>query len=827
MRPVITDSIADPRRSAFLKPTRPAPVLLLLVSLLGVFSGSADAEPPVRLRHVARLVAADVSAGDQLGYAMALDRDTLVVSAAMADVNGSNSGALYVYVRSGQAWSQQAKLLASDGAAGDQLGSSLVVEGDTIVAGASGDDSSRGSAYVFTRSGTTWTQEAKLVASDGLANDYFGTFVGLAGDTVVVGAPGADQAFTDAGSAYVFTRSGTSWTQRAELTAGDAAASDEFGAGLAIDGGTIAVSSPYDDDRGSDSGSLYVYTGSGASWSQQAKLTASDGAAGDQLGAYSVVVQRNTLVAGSHRDDDKGTDSGSAYVFTRSGSTWSQQAKLTASDGQAGDRFGNDVDLDAHTLTVGAAKDDDRGVDSGSFYVFRWNGSTWAQHTKVTSPDGAAGDEFGWPTAVSGHVIASGAFLDDSPLTDGGSLNVWHLSSFTAETHNPSNTFSAAAEFGWAETGTGSTPINNSSTGNGQTARLADVGAVPYVLWREHDGTNWEMRVSRYDSGTDTWVQVVGGASPINVDSTRNADGGDIAVVGGVVHVAWTETNGTTLQVRAKRLSADGLSWEPVAGGSSANFNTSKTAYTPSIADVGGTLWMTWWELDGDKIRAARLSADGTTWEHIGGILNVDSTKRAFVPRIASVSGVPWIAWVERTTTNASPQVVRVAKLNAAGTGFEHVGGPVEITSGADTRAPDITAIGGVPWVSWSEKNGTPFQVRVARLNDAGTGWTVVGGVLNLDSTRSVDYTDIADIGGVAYVSFPEPNSSSVNQVRATRLLSDGTWDRALVNRSANVDPAQPALRPNVLAVGGEPHVAFHERYDSVNNRYQIQVALW
>ena len=815
------------RRSPLDTPSRLATVLLLLASLVAVLTAVADANPPVRLRHVARLVPSDLVTGDQLGYAMALDRDTLVVSAAMADVSGTDSGVVYVYVRSGQTWSQQAKLVASDGAAFDHLGSMLAVDGDTVVAGASGDDSSRGSAYVFTRSGTTWSQQAKLVASDGLASDYFGTFVALAGDTVVVGASGDDHAFTDAGSAYVFTRSGTTWTQRAKLTAGDAAAGDGFGAGVAIDGGTIAVSSPYDDDLGSNSGSVYVYTGSGATWTQQAKLTASDGAAGDILGAYSVVVDGNTLVAGSMKDDDKGTDSGSAYVFKRSGSTWTQQAKLTASDGQAGDQFGNDVDLDGHTLTIGAAKDDDRGVNAGSFYVFRWNGSTWAQQTKVTAPDGAAGDEFGWPTAISGDVIASGAYLDDSPATDGGSANVWHLGSFAGETHNPSNTFTAAAQFGWLPVGSGSSPINhNATTGNANSARLADVGGVPWVLWREHDGTNFEMRVSRYDSSTDSWVQVVGGASPINTDSTRNADGGDLAVIGGVPYVAWSETNGTAQQVRAKRLAADGLSWEPVAGGASANFNTAKTAYRPSIAEVGGRLWMTWWELDGDKIRVVRLSADGTAWEHVGGILNFDATLRAFIPRIASVGGVPWVVWVERTTTNASPQVVRVAKLNAAGTGFDLVGGPVQITSGADTRTPDITAIAGVPWVSWSETNGSVYQVRVARLNDAGTGWTVVGGVLNNDTTRSVTWTDIADIAGVPYVTFPEPNGTA-DQVRVTRLLADGTWDRILVNRSANTDTTQPGGSPNLAAVGGQPYLAFHERYDTTNSRFRIRVGRW
>lgn len=180
----------------------------------------------------------------------------------------------------------------------------------------------------------------------------FGFAVGIDGETVGVGAP-VDN--TAAGSAYVFVRSGTSWSQQAKLTASDAAAVDNFGRNVVgISGDTLVVGAPFDDTgAGTDAGSAYVFVRSGTSWSQQAKLTASDAAAGDAFG-ISVSISGDTVVAGAFNDDDGGTNSGSAYVFTRSGTSWSQQQKLTASDAAAGDQFGFSVSNSGNTVVAGA-----------------------------------------------------------------------------------------------------------------------------------------------------------------------------------------------------------------------------------------------------------------------------------------------------------------------------------------------------------------------------------------------------------------------------------------------------------------------------------------
>jgi FG-GAP repeat len=325
------------------------------------------------LAQEAKLTASDAAAADLFGSNVAISGDTAVVGARSDDTAaGTDAGSAYVFVRSGISWSEQAKLTAGDAAAGDDFGNSVAIDGNTIVVAADLDDdggSASGSAYVFVRSGTSWSQQAKLTAGDAAAGDQFGFSVGISAETVVVGCVSDYTGGTEAGAAYVFVRSGTSWSQQAKLTAGDPAAGDLFGFAVGINGETVGIGAPGDDDGGATSGSAYVFVRSGTSWSQQAKLTASDAAAGDVFG-ISEGISGDTVVVGAFNDDDGGTNSGSVYVFTRSGTSWSQQQKLTASDAAAGDAFGFSVSISGNTVVVGAFNDDDGGTNSGSAYVF-------------------------------------------------------------------------------------------------------------------------------------------------------------------------------------------------------------------------------------------------------------------------------------------------------------------------------------------------------------------------------------------------------------------------------------------------------------------------
>jgi hypothetical protein len=378
------------------------------------------------LVYVEQKVFASAEEYDQFGFAVALsgDGNTALVGAQAEDVAAkSDQGAAYVFVRSGTTWTQQAQLLASDGEAWDYFGWSVALssDGNTALVGARVDDvtyNAQGSAYVFTRSGTIWSQQQKLTASDGAAGDQFGYAVALSGDSAMVGAP-YDKVGANSwqGSAYVFTRSGATWTQQVKLTAADGAAYDSFGRAVALDGDTALVGADVDDVGANiDQGSATVFTRSGVTWSQQAQLTASDGAAEDRFGC-AVALSGGTALIGACVDDvGANVDQGSATVFTRSGVTWSQQQKLTASDGAAYDQFGHAVALAGDTALVGVFYDEvGANYDQGSAIVFVRSGMTWSLQQKLTAADGAAGDYFGYTVALSGdgYTALGGAIYDD------------------------------------------------------------------------------------------------------------------------------------------------------------------------------------------------------------------------------------------------------------------------------------------------------------------------------------------------------------------------------------------------------------------------------
>ena len=390
------------------------------------------------------LTGADSGQGDSFGYTLAISGDTAIVSALGDDTpGGTNAGSAYIFVHAGGAWTQQAQLLASDGAASDQFGYDVAIDGDTAIVGADWDDTlagiNAGSAYVFVRAANgVWTQQAKLVATDSSAFDLFGVSVAVSGDTAVVGAPGDNTlAGTDAGSAYVFVRDNEGvWTQQARLFASDGAAGDFFsGYAVAIDGDTVVVGAINDDTQaGTDAGSAYVFVRDGNGvWSEQAHVFASDSAAFDYFGSI-VAISGDTIIAGADEDDTQGgTDAGSAYVFVRNEDTWTEEAHLFApeSDADADDHFGWFVDISGDTAVVGAPTIPQFGGDPelGSVYAFQRVGAIWTQKAHVFAPAGAVGDVFGFSVAVSGatavaapgfnNVMAASAYAFDLGCTPG------------------------------------------------------------------------------------------------------------------------------------------------------------------------------------------------------------------------------------------------------------------------------------------------------------------------------------------------------------------------------------------------------------------------
>lgn len=363
----------------------------------------------------AKVVARDGVAREYLGYAVAVDADTAVAAGYGASDAGLQTGAVYVFERNGTGWQTSARLTAEGGAAEDRFGFALAVSGDTVVVGAYQNDdvdAEAGSAYVFERSGGTWVQRAKLLASDATLGDRFGVSVAIDGDTILVGAHGEDDGGSSTGAVYVFSRSGADWVETQRLKASDAAAGDSFGRVVAIDGDVLIAGAQNDDDGATNAGAAYVFVREGGTWTEQAKLTASDPGEAVYFGS-AVDVEGGLAVVGAYLSASPALDSGAAYVFARNGSSWDQQAKIVAGDGEAEDRFGRSVAVAGGRVLVGSYFDDDKGTNSGSVYVFEEQGSSWVERQKLTADDAAANDYFGFAVAASGTTAVIGSYGDD------------------------------------------------------------------------------------------------------------------------------------------------------------------------------------------------------------------------------------------------------------------------------------------------------------------------------------------------------------------------------------------------------------------------------
>jgi hypothetical protein len=313
---------------------------------------------------------------------------------------------------------EEHKVLASDGAAGDGFGRAVSIHESTMAVGAP-TASGTGAVYVYSYDGTDWIEEAKLVPSDGAAGDLFGLAVSVSHETVIVGAPRHDAAGAEAGAAYVFVHDGISWNEEAKLQSSTIAAGDAFGAAVAVDEDTAIVGAPRNAGAGPVTGSAFVFVRSGTLWSEEDELTASAGVAGNQFGR-SVALHEDTAVVGAPRQDGVAAGTGAAYVFGRAAAVWSEDQKLQASDGAFNDFFGGSVALFRDlTIVVGASLDDDNGANSGSTYQFNQVAGSWNQGVKRSGAK--AGDVFGSAVAHSYRsTIVGSRLLDAGPLANAG-----------------------------------------------------------------------------------------------------------------------------------------------------------------------------------------------------------------------------------------------------------------------------------------------------------------------------------------------------------------------------------------------------------------------
>ena len=579
-------------------------------------------------RQVQKLTASDASVGDTFGQAVAVDGDVAVVGAPEDDDAGNSSGSAYVFERNAggtNAWSQVIKLTASDAGEAHFFGRSVAVAGDVIVVGAWGWDSYSGAAYVFERNagGTNaWGQVAKLVAEDitldarfgyavgvdgdvavigayqdddqgyaagamyvfernvggtnawgqvqkiiawdGVPNQYFGYAVAVAGDVAVAGAYGDDTAGGEAGAAYVFERNigGTNaWGQVRKLTASDAGAGDQFGISLAVDGDVIVAGANQDDTSAADTGSAYVFerhAGGTNTWGQTRKLLASDATTNDWLG-WSVAVAGDFAVAGAPGDSGM---TGAAYVLPVSAETkeFFETDKLTASDGTTNDQLGVSVAVAGDVAVVGAPGNDDAGSSSGSAYVFERDAdgtNAWGQTRKLIASDAAAGDGFGIAVGVAGDAAVVGAWQGQAGVgkayvfeRNAGGINTWgEVAGLTASDGISGDFFGAAVAVA------GDVALVGAPDTDGNH------GGAAYVFERNADGTN-------------AWGQAHKLVAPDgeNYDAFGNsvAVAGDVAIVGapawtivsrlGAAYLFERNVNGTNAWGLVRKLTApDGL----------------------------------------------------------------------------------------------------------------------------------------------------------------------------------------------------------------------------------------------------------------------------
>ena len=400
------------------------------VTTLGAATEITTLQPVPAWTQQAKIEASDAQASDRFGRLVSISSDgnTAIVGAPYEDTGGADAGAAYIFTKSGSSWTQQAKIQASDKEAGDEFGHSVSIssDGNTAIVGAYFEDTGaagRGSAYVFVRSGTTWTQQAKLAPSVTQSNQRFGIVsISSDGNTAIVGAYGENW---PAGAIYIYIRSGTTWSQQARISIGGGYF---FGSSLSIsgDGLTLAVGVGQEP-------ALYIFAKSGTTWSQQAKITGIVfGAAPDAgIGApVSISSDGNTIIFGASREDTGATDAGAAYIFTRSGTSWSQQAKIQASDKEANDYFGSSVSIssDGNTAIVGAHGEDTGGADAGAAYIFKRSGSTWSQQAKIQASDIAADDIFSRSVSISGDGLTAIVGSEQPPYgTDPGSAYIFTL----------------------------------------------------------------------------------------------------------------------------------------------------------------------------------------------------------------------------------------------------------------------------------------------------------------------------------------------------------------------------------------------------------------
>lgn len=421
-------------------------ILLLILSFIFIHHVNAQGWGQTQ-----KIVASDRGSEAEFGFATAMHGDYALIGARLDHSPALYAGAVYVYKNDGSGnWAEIQKLVAPDQFSNDFFGFSVAIDANTLIVGARNQDrdspgstyiEAAGAAYFFEKNGAdTWSFVQKIVAPDRADSDVFGESVAISGDYAVVMAPLEDEDENDqntlnaAGSAYVFERDiNGNWGFAQKLVLSERDEADTIGreSSVSIDGNTIAIGAPLDDEEENgmntinNAGAVYVFERNGSGvWNETQKIIAPARFESDIFGS-DVAIDGNYMVIGSALKDIGNSDSGSAYVFKKNGGIWQEQQQLVSSNSGFDYRFGKTVDIDDNRLVVGAFNEEVSGNSfAGAAYVFERDGSDfWNLEARIGALDADVSDNFSLGIAISGDYVIGGAYREDEDENGGNSLS--------------------------------------------------------------------------------------------------------------------------------------------------------------------------------------------------------------------------------------------------------------------------------------------------------------------------------------------------------------------------------------------------------------------
>jgi hypothetical protein len=450
----------------------------------------------------ARLIADDAKSFEWLGYAVAISGNTAIIGAIRSNTTGEDSGAAYIFVRNGDIWVQQAKLVGDNIESRDNFGFSVAISGDIVVVG-SPNNTSTGSAYIFERVGAEWIQRRNRVRlrmfpydprGKGLiqsAASGFGYSVAITGKRIIIGSKSTKIGTDAVGAAYIFVPDeGTFWKQSEQLVASNGKRDDQFGAAVDIGEDFLIVGAPSHSAGGPDSGVSYIFGLDENGWTQRAILVDQDTAIDDRFGG-AVSISGNTAIVGAQENDDAGSNAGAAYVFVRHGTNWALQAKLSPNKATLGDLFGCAVSISGNIALIGACGDDDNGPSAGAAYVFMRQGINWIQEAKLIADDTRMFDQFGASVAIDGTTAIVGASGSDNAGENSGAAYIFmsNGNGWTQQAKLTSDDAITRDLFGFSVSISGDTAI----VGAHQNDAAGPNSGAAYVFTR--NGTRWTQQI--------------------------------------------------------------------------------------------------------------------------------------------------------------------------------------------------------------------------------------------------------------------------------------------------------------------------------------------